>query len=182
MCGLFTQERTWKLGQGDGNCEFYPKTPETLEHIFYNCRHAQKGWASIAIYFEPVPTNNYLTSTISLINIIDLALEKTPQSTARLYIIHQSCWTLWNHRNGGLYNNHSLRFSPNVTTERAREHLQVVTRYYDSKKKKRRMKNADLIMVPFQPTTNNPSNTQQHQEDDGTSIVEEDTSSEEDLI
>lgn len=129
-----------EMGNGDGNCKSCARILETLEHIFFNCRLAQWGWASIAIYFELVPTSSFLTIMHSL---IDTTLDKNPWEMARLYIIHQTCWTLWNHRNKWQYNAQSLRFLPKVIINRAREHLQATTRYHDSKKKQRRMRHVE---------------------------------------
>lgn len=151
--GLFTQERALKLGRGDGFCKSCPGIIEDPDHIFYHCQQAQRGWASNALYYEADPSNNSLIHTNSFIDILDEALDKSPQGTTRIYVIHQTCWALWKHRNGRLYNNQHCRFAPSVYAERAKESLEASIRYCTATKKKTRMRKALALIVPYHTPT-----------------------------
>lgn len=148
MNGLFIQERAFRLGKGDGYYKSCPRIIEDPNHIFFHCSQAQRGWASNALYYEVDPANNYLNLANSFIDILDGALTKSPMGTARIYVVHQTCWALWKHRNSRLYNNQHFCFSPWIYTKCARENLKAIIKYCNSTKKKKRIRKALTLIVP----------------------------------
>lgn len=48
------------------------------------------------------------------IDILDGALSRDLDGASQIFVVHQTCWMLWKQRNGRLYNNHLLRFSPSI--------------------------------------------------------------------
>lgn len=91
---ISTQERASRLGKGNGCYKSFPRIKKDLDHIFFHYNQAQRGWASNALYYEADPAKNYLNLVNSFIDILDRALSKSPMETARIYVVHQTCWTL----------------------------------------------------------------------------------------
>lgn len=157
MHGLYTLDRGHKLGHGDGFCMACLGIRESLEHIFFHCFNAQRGWAGNALFFEPDPYSSYLVDTNSFINILDSALDKTTKGIGRIYVIYQTAWTLWLHHNIKVYQNRPLRFAPQINAELAKAYLEVDLQYMTLHKKRRRMSQAVTYIVPYSrewsPTT-----------------------------
>lgn len=97
--GIYTLDMAQKLRHGNGCCTVCPGTQKTPEHIFHSYLKDQRGWAGNALYFKPNPYKIYLVDTSSFIDILDSGLAKTPIGSLRLFVIYQTCWTLWLHRN-----------------------------------------------------------------------------------
>lgn len=76
--------------------------------MFFHYFKAQRGWASTALFYEANPLDNSLVDVRSILDIIDGSLQKTPESTTRLFVIYQTYWELWNQRNDRMYNKNTL--------------------------------------------------------------------------
>lgn len=106
------------------------------EHIFFKCSKAQRGWAATAIYYKEFPQDSALVDAISIINIIDGCLTKSPQGTAQLFIVYHTCWALWSHQNDQMYSTRRPQSLPRVIANQATEHITVAAQYCNSHKKR----------------------------------------------
>lgn len=86
--------------------------------------------------------------TSSFIDILDSALTKSVLGTTKIYVIYQTAWTLWLHRNNRVYQNRPLRFAPQINAEMARAYLEGASQYTASHKKRRRMTQAMAFIIP----------------------------------
>lgn len=148
MHGIYTQERARWLGHGDGCCTLCLGTPKTPEHIFYSCLKAQRGWAGNALNFESNPYESFLVDTSSFLDILDNGLSRTPTGISRLFVIFQTCWSLWLHKNNHVYQHRSPCFAPRINAEQVVAHLDATSRYTSSHKKRMRMQQAYALITP----------------------------------
>lgn len=116
----------------------------TSSSIAFRGRELGQGILSSS---KPALEDNTLAFTNSFIDILDDSLSYDHDNTARIFVIHQTCWMLWNQRYGHLYNHHLMRFSPWLNTNRAKEHLVAALRYNKSHKKNRRIRKTYLIIT-----------------------------------
>lgn len=145
-------ERAQKIGHGDGSYSIFLGALETNEHIFFRCIKAQHGWAETAIYYKAVPHKNTLVAATSIIDILNGALQKTPQGTTNLFVIYHTCWSLWTHWNDRLCSTRHPTFSPRVTADQARDHIVATAKYSISHKKKCRLLKAAHLILPISPS------------------------------
>lgn len=151
MNSMYNMVRAQKLGHGDGYCPLCPGHEETNEHIFFLCFKAQRGWGATVLFYEPHPRDSSLIEAQSIRDIIDGCLEKSPVATARLFVVHHTCWELWNQRNDRTYNHKHPIFSARKTAELAKEHIAAAARYNMSYKKRRRLRKATEYILPCRP-------------------------------
>lgn len=128
------------MGHGNGDCLSCPSHIETCNHFFFACTHALRAWASNVLYYKEFSTDNNIQRTNSLISNLDLGLVRTTRGTTFLFVLYQTCWSLWLIRNDRVFNQKVNRFSPRVNADPALAHLEATSRYALSHKKRRRMR------------------------------------------
>lgn len=150
MNSMYNQARAQKIGHMDGCCSLYLGQQENNEHMFFHYFKAQRGWASTALFYEANPLDNSLVDVRSILDIIDGSLQKTPESTTRLFVIYQTYWELWNQRNDRMYNKNTLHspIEPLWNWPRSTFQQQPATKTSSSYKKCRRLRKVVELILP----------------------------------
>lgn len=109
---------------------------------------SQRGWANNSIYYKSHPTNSSLLEVISIIDIIDMGLQKNSLCTPNMFVVYQTCWNLWIHRNDRMFNKRQHTFSPRGMATQAIVNLEAASKYTKSHKKHHRMRLAITLIRP----------------------------------
>lgn len=88
---MYNMERVQNIGHGDYSCQFCLGILKTTNHILFLFPKAQRGWASVAIFYEETPQDSTLVDARSIIDVIDSCLVKSPHGTAQIFIVYHTC-------------------------------------------------------------------------------------------
>ncbi|KAL3677354.1 hypothetical protein R1sor_027302 [Riccia sorocarpa] len=104
---LFTGERAWKCRVTEGICQRCGQGRETVIHLFWTCREAEKTWSKLRTLLSRIGHSASLQPT--LIGSFDAALSGLNVSQAFIQLLISTTSAIWKDRNSQVFRNRRSR-------------------------------------------------------------------------
>lgn len=123
---LFTNSRAATMGVATGDCGSCPGMLETPLHLFFQCPYARDCWMALQNHTAGVNTGLNVDSCTNLIELLDHCAGINAGHTAKLFLIYETLWSIWNERNKLQFEGKVRSFSPTHIAKLAADNMDAI--------------------------------------------------------